>query len=93
MLVTGFSAAVDQVEDGAKLALQAVVAPALAGGDDDTVDDFAQRIGGFEGVVGMVERGGRALVFILMTHITISMEVVIFRQLTDFHALFMWEEQ
>jgi hypothetical protein len=46
--LTGFSAAIDPVEDGAKLALQgdAVAAAFLAWGDHNAVDDLANGVCG-----------------------------------------------
>uniref|UniRef100_UPI0019531296 hypothetical protein n=1 Tax=Serratia marcescens TaxID=615 RepID=UPI0019531296 len=54
-LVAGFSAVIDPVEDGAKLAMQGddIAAALFAGGDDDVVDDLSAGIGGFECVLGI----------------------------------------
>ena len=53
--------ALDPIEDGSKLALQGdgEVFAGIAGRDDNPVDDLAECVGGFQGVVGMTERFGQ----------------------------------
>jgi hypothetical protein len=53
--VARFFGAVDPFEDGGEVALQShvVFAARLAGHDDDAVNDLANGLSGFKGVVGL----------------------------------------